>query len=60
MIIIIMSGRQRKNSNIRFNEHQVAIKPGKLNSVSPTAANYLKVINSLKSRSGKDELFKEY
>jgi len=48
------------NSNIRFNEHQVAIKRGKMKSVPPIAANYLKVINSLKSRSGKDELFKEY
>ena len=48
------------NSNIRFNKHQAAIKRGKLNSVPSTAANYLKVINSLKSRSGRDELFTEY
>jgi hypothetical protein len=58
--MIIMGERQRMNSNIRFNEHQVAIKPGKLNSIPPIAANYPKAINSLKSRSGKDELFKEY
>jgi hypothetical protein len=57
--MIIMSERQRMNSNIRFND-QVATKQGKLKSIPPTAANYLKVINILKSRSGRDELFIEY
>jgi len=55
-----MNERQRMKSNIRFNEQQVAIKQGKLNSIPPTATNYPKVINSLKSRSGRDELFIEY
>jgi hypothetical protein len=50
--------RERHPSNIRFHEYQVATKLGKLNSVPPTAANYLKVINSFKSRSGRDELFR--
>jgi len=57
--MITMSERQRMNSNIRFNE-QAGIKQGKLNSIPPTATNYLKVINSLKSRSGRDEFFIGY